>query len=214
MRTRSLLIFATVACAVMSASGLAAQTHSENDVRPHGPSGLVVGLNLTSSYATVDGASFGDHTFTGRGREGGGGMHLTLGYNFTPAIGVLLHAGGVLLNDDDERVLGGVDLALRYSLPGHSEAVIPYLEIAVGGYALEDETSGVGSELNGGTVSVAAGLNYFLTRRFALNADFRYNVGTFSTARIEGQSIADDAAMGFNTSRVNVGFNWFPMSSR
>lgn len=214
MRIRSFLIFATVACAVMTASGLAAQTHSENDVRPHGPSGLVVGLNLTSSYATVDGASFGDYTFTGRGREGGGGMHLTLGYNFTPAIGVLLHAGGVLLNDEDERVLGGVDLALRYSLPGHSEAVIPYLEIAVGGYALEDETSGVGSELNGGTVAVAAGLNYFLTRRFALNADFRYNVGTFSTAHIEGRSITDDDAMGFNTSRVNVGFNWFPMSSR
>ena len=68
--------------------------------------------------------------------------------------------------------------------------------------------------MNGGTVSVAAVLNYFLTRRFALNADFRYNVGTFSTARIEGRSITDDAAMGFNTSRVNVGFNWFPMSSR
>ena len=209
-----MLIFATVACAVMTVSGLAAQTHSENDVRPHGPTGLIVGLNITSSYATVDGASFGDHTFTDRGREGGGGMHLSLGYNFTPAIGVLLHAGGVLLNDDDERVLGGVDLALRYSLTGHSVAVIPYLEMAIGGYALEDDTSGVGSELNGGTVSVAAGLNYFLTRRFALNADFRYNVGTFTTARIEGRSITDDATMGFSTSRVNVGFNWFPMSSR
>jgi hypothetical protein len=209
-----LLRFATVACAVLTASGLAAQTHSENDVRPHGPTGLVVGLNLTSSYATVDGGSFGDHTFTDRGREGGGGMHLTLGYNFTPAIGVLLHAGGILLNDDDERVLGGVDLALRYSLTGHSEAVIPYLEMAVGGYALEDETSGVGSELSGGTVSVAAGLNYFLTRRFALNADFRYNVGTFTTARVEGQSITHDATIGLSTSRVNVGFNWFPRSSQ
>lgn len=215
MRTRTLLIFAAVAlCAGMTASGLAAQTDSESDVRPRGATGLIVGLNVTSSYATVDGASLGDHTFAGRGREGGGGMHLTLGYNFTPAIGVLVHAGGVLLNDEDERVLGGVDLALRYSLPGHSEAVIPYLEIAVGGYALDDETSGVGSELNGGTVSAAAGLNYFLTRRFALNADFRYHVGTFSTAHIEGRSIADDAAMGFSTSRVNVGFNWFPMNSR
>lgn len=210
--TRSLLIL--VAVATTTASALAAQTHSENDVRPHGPTGLIVGLNLTTSFATVDGASVGDHTFADRGREGGGGMHLTLGYNFTPAIGVLLHAGGVLLNDDDERVLGGIDLALRYSLTGRSEAVIPYLEIAVGGYALEDETSGIGSELNGGTVSVAAGLNYFLTRRFALNADFRYNVGSFTTASIEGQSIADDTTMGFSTNRVNVGFNWFPMSSR
>lgn len=214
MRTRSMLIFAAATCAVMTASGLAAQTHSENNVRPHGPTGLVVGLNLTSSFATVDGASFGDHTFTDRGREAGGGMHLSLGYNFTPAIGVLLHAGGISLNDEDERVLGGVDLALRYSLRGQSEAVIPYLEMAVGGYALEDELAGVGSELSGGTLSVAAGLNYFLTRRFALNADVRYNLGTFTTARIEGRSITDDAAMGFSTSRVNVGFNWFPMRSR
>lgn len=214
MRTRSLLIFAAVACAVMTASGLAAQTHSENDVRPHGPAGLVVGLNLTGSFATVDGASFGDHTFTDRGREGGGGMHLSLGYNFTPTIGVLLHAGGIVLNDEDERVLGGVDLALRYSLTGPSEAVIPYLEMAIGGYALEDEAAGVGSQLNGGTLSVAAGLNYFLTRRYALNADFRYNMGIFTTARIEGRSITDDAGMGFSTSRVNVGFNWFPMRSR
>lgn len=212
MRTRS-LIFAAAACAAMTASGIVAQTHSENDVRPHGPTGLVVGLNLTSSYATVDGGSFGDHTFTDRGREGGGGMHLSLGYNFTPAIGVLLHAGGILLNEEDERVLGGVDLALRYSLTGPSEAVIPYLEMAIGGHALEDE-AGVGSELNGGTLSVAAGLNYFFTRRFALNADFRYNMGTFTTALIEGRSITDDATMGFSTSRVNVGFNFFPMRSR
>lgn len=208
-----MLIFAVVACAVMTSSGLAAQTHSENDVRPHGPTGLVVGLNLTGSFATVDGASFGDHTFTDRGREGGGGMHLTLGYNFTPAIGVLVHAGGVGLNDD-ERVLGGVDLALRYSLTGPSVAVIPYLEMAIGGYALEDELAGVGSELNGGTLSVAAGLNYFLTRRFALNADVRYSIGAFTTARIDDRSITDDAGMGFSTSRMNVGFNWFPTSSR
>ena len=211
MRTRSLLIFATVACAVMTASGLAAQTHSESDVRPHGPTGLIVGLNATGSFATVDGASFGEHTFTDRGREGGGGMHLSLGYNFTPAIGVLLHAGGIGLNDD-ERVLGGIDLALRYSLTGPSEAVIPYLEMGIGAYGLVDE-EGVGSELNGGTLSVAAGLNYFLTRRFALNADFRYNMGIFDTARIDDRTIADDAAMGFSTSRVNVGFNWFPMAS-
>jgi len=211
MTMRSSLISIALAGALLIATGLSAQSHPSYSA-DHGPTGLIVGVNVTGSFVTVEGATFDEHTFDGRGREGGGGMHFTLGYGFSPGIGVLLHGGGVLLNEDDERILGGMELALRYSLASTPRSLMPYLEMAVGGFALEDGFEGGGSELAGGSLSVAGGFNLFVTRQVALNADFRYNMGMFTTVSRESRTIADDARMAFDSTRMNVGFNWYPMA--
>ena len=213
MTMRSLLISAALAGALLGATGLSAQTHPTN-VGDSRPTGLILGLNATGSFVTVSGATLQEHTFAGRGREGGGGMNFTVGYAFTPAIGVLLHGGAVVLNEEQEqeRVLGGVELAVRHSFATTSRSLVPYMEMALGGFALEDGVEGGGSEFAGGSLSVAAGFNYFVTRRFALNADFRYNMGMFSTVSVNSRTITDDARMGFGSSRVNVGINWYPMA--
>jgi hypothetical protein len=211
MTIRSLLISAAAAAGLLVAAGLSAQTPPASaEVR--GPMGLILGVNATGSFATVDGATFEEHTFDSRGREGGGGMQFTIGYAFTPRIGVLLHGGGVMLNEEDERVLGGVELALRYSFANSGLSLVPYMEMALGGFALEDGFENGGSELAGGSLSVAGGFNYFVARRVALNADFRYNMGLFPTVSVDSRKITDDARIGFGSSRVNVGFNWYPMA--
>lgn len=211
MTMRNLVIPAALAGALLAGTGLSAQHHPSGS-GDRGPTGLILGVNFTGSFVTVDGANFEEHTFDDRGREGGGGMLLTLGYAFTPEIGVLLHGGGVVLNEEEERVLGGLELALRYSFANSGRSLVPYMEMALGGFALEDGSENDSSELAGGSLSVAGGFNYFVTRRVALNADFRHNMGMFPTVSVDSRKITDDARMGFSFSRVNVGFNWYPMA--
>jgi len=211
MTMRNLLISGAVAAALLGATGLSAQTPPASS-GDRGPTGLILGVNATGSFVTVDGATIDGHTFDGRGREGGGGMQFTIGYAFTPGIGVLLHGGGVMLNEEQERVLGGVELALRYSFVNAPRSLVPYMEMALGGFALKDGVGNGRSELAGGSLSVAGGFNYFVTRRVALNADFRYNMGMFPTVSVDSRNITDDARMGFSSSRVNVGLNWYPMA--
>ena len=211
MTMRNLLISAALACALLAGTGLPAQ-QPPSDSGDRGRTGLILGVNFTGSFATVDGATFEEHTFDSHGREGGGGMFLTLGYAFTPAIGVLLHGGAVALNEEKERTLGGVELALRYSFASSGRSLVPYMEMGLGGFALEDSSENGSSELAGGSLSVAGGFNYFVTRRVALNADFRYYMGMFPTVSVDSRTITDDARMGFSSSRVNVGINLFPMA--
>jgi hypothetical protein len=211
MTMRSLLISAAAAAGLLVAAELSAQTPTPSaEVR--GPTGLILGVNATGSFVTVDGATIDGHTFDSRGREGGGGMQLTIGYAFTPRIAVLLHGGAVMLNEEQERTLGGVELALRYSIANSGQSLVPYMEMALGGFALQDGVGNGSSELAGGSLSVAGGFNHFVTRRVALNADFRYNMGMFPTASVDSRKITDDARMGFSSSRVNVGLNWYPMA--
>lgn len=214
MMIRTFLNGIALACALVSTTALSAQLHPEDDGDRGSTTGLIVGVNFTGSFVTVGDAIVDEHSFDSRGQEGGGGMHFTLGYGLTPTIGVLLHGGAVMLGEDEERTIGGVDLAVRYSFAAPARPVVPYLEMAVGGSALDDGVDDGGSEFTGGSLSVATGLNVFVTRRLALNADFRYNMGMFATISHEGRSITDDARMGFSTSRVNVGFNWHPMAGR
>jgi hypothetical protein len=117
-----------------------------------------------------------------------------------------------MLNEEQERTLGGVELALRYSIANSGRSLVPYMEMALGGFALQDGIGNRRSELAGGSLSVAGGFNYFVTRQVALNADFRYNMGMFPTASVDSRKITDDARIGFGSSRVNVGFNWYPMA--
>jgi hypothetical protein len=211
MTMRNLLISTVLAGALLAATGLSAQPNPSSS-GDRGPTGLILGVNLTGSFVTVDGATFEEHTFDSRGREGGGGMHFTVGYAFAPGIGVLLHGGGVVLNEEEERMLGGVELAVRYSFASSSRSLVPYMEMALGGFALEEGFENGGAELAGGSLAVAGGFNFFVTRRVALNADFRYNMGMVTTVSLGSRTIADDARMGFGSSRVNVGFNWYPMA--
>jgi hypothetical protein len=90
------------------------------------------------------------------------------------------------------------------------EAVVPYLEIAAGGFALEDKLQGDGFELEGGSLALGAGLNYFVSPRFALNIDLRYNMGVANTLSDGSGSIIDHDGMGIDACRVNIGFNWYP----
>jgi hypothetical protein len=164
MTIRSLLFAAAFTGVLLGATGLSAQNPPASSGE-RGPKGLILGVNATGSFVTVDGATFEGHTFDGRGREGGGGMQFTIGYAFTPGIGVLLHGGAVMLNEHEERTLGGMELALRYSFASEPRSLVPYMEMAVGGFALEDGVGNGRSEFAGGSLSIAGGFNYPMARR-------------------------------------------------
>lgn len=209
MTIRALLVPAVLACAFLTPTILSAQHCCETFGSERSATGLIVGLNFTGASVTLD-----DPLFASADRELGGGMYFTLGYNFTPEIGLMLHAGGVVLSDDEDRTLGHADLGLRFSLANPARAVVPYLEIAFGGGSLQDEIEEESFELSGVGFTGAVGVNYFLSRRLALNVDFRYNLSEFNTLKIGSESVSDTVGMGINSSRVNFGFNWYPMAAR
>lgn len=211
MTMRSLLISATLAGGLLVAAELSAQAPASS-AEARGPAGLFLGASFTGSFVTVDGATLGGRTFDDRGREGGGGMHFTVGYAFSPAISVVVRGGGVLLNEEEERMLGGMELALRHGFVTTSRSLRPYLEMGLGGSALEHGTRARGTEFAGGSLSVAGGFDYFVTRQVALNADFGYTMGMFTTVSVDDRTIADDARLGFSSSRVNLGVSWYPMA--
>jgi opacity protein-like surface antigen len=206
MTTRSILVPAAIACALL-ATDLSAQHCCETKSMGRSATGLIVGANLTRSSVGVDDARFGRSK-----RESGPGMYFTLGYHFTPVVGVLLNAGGVVLNEAEDRVFGHGELALRFALPRPGWVLLPYLEIGFGGAALSDESEAESFELSGTGLTGTVGINYFISRRFALNADVRYNRGELTQLKVGRGRTSDIAGIGVDASRVNIGFNWYPMA--
>lgn len=206
MTTRSILAPAAVACALL-ATNLPAQHSSEANAAGRSPAGLVVGVNLTRSSVEVDDTRFGR-----RARESGPGMDFTLGYHFTPVAALLVSGGGVVLDESEERVFGHAELGFRLALPRPAWALVPYVEIAVGGSALSDESEGESIELSGIGVTGTVGINYFVSRRFAINADFRYNTSELAMMKVGRGPTSDIAGIPVNASRINMGVNWYPMA--
>jgi hypothetical protein len=205
MTTRFILVPAAVACALL-ATDLPAQQCCEAEAPGRSATGLVVGASLARSSVSVDDTRFGRNA-----RESGPGMHFTLCYHFTPVVGLLLHGGGVVLNESEERVFGHAELALRLALPRPGWALLPYVEIAVGGSALSDESEGESLELSGTGVTGTVGINYFVSRRCAVNADFRYNKSELTMMKVGRGPSSDIAGIPVDASRINIGFNWYPM---
>jgi len=169
--------------------------------------GLHLGAAVNATSIKLDQTAFSSDE-----RESGFGASVYAGYNFTRNFGLLLSLAGSNINDDETNDFGVVhiDLIGRASFPGQTP-LVPYLELGVAGVAasyVPDNEDKV--ELSGAGLTLGAGLNYFFTPRVALDLGFRFTPGEFGTAKIDGREVDAGGGVGFNTTRVNVGFAFYP----
>ncbi len=168
--------------------------------------GLHLGAAVNATSIKLDETTFSDDE-----RENGYGANIYAGYNFTQNLGLLISLTASNINDRDTEDFGvaHIDLAGRASFPGRS-ARVPYLEIGVAAVGAEYEVQGQEVELEGTGISFGGGLNYFFTRRVALDLGFRFTIGEFGTAKIANREVETGDGVGFNTTRLNLGFAFYP----
>jgi hypothetical protein len=141
------------------------------------------------------------------------GIGAILGYGFSPAIAIYLNVDGAVLDVDGEEMTAGFgDLGLRYTFGTNAAAVRPFLNAALTGASLRfDIGDGREVELRGGGATVGGGVNYFLSRRVALEGALQLTFGRYNEARVERVTVPlDDLEFDFRATRVQLGVNFRP----
>ena len=172
--------------------------------------GFYVGGGLNASSIKIDDSDIGDSD-----RESGGGFYFHAGWNFTPRLGAFIGgaAANISADDGNDFLLGHADLGGRLSFPGAS-SFLPYIEVAITAVSAEDEFEDQDVELSGTGATGAAGFNYFLSQKVALDLNVRYTVGEFNTVKIGDISISNDDGIGMNTARINLGLAYYPFAGQ
>jgi opacity protein-like surface antigen len=170
------------------------------------PRGLLLGAHLAPTTVEFESAT---------GPESALGLGLTLGYAFTPRWALLLTADGASYEPDGARsdyTVGHGDLLLRFSFAGIGGALVPLLEAGIGGRQVETRTEVGTFEAGGGTGTLGAGLQYFLSPPLALELGVRGTFGqleeiTWGTHRQE----IDEPVTSL---RWRAGIVWYPQIGR
>jgi opacity protein-like surface antigen len=200
-------VLAVVGCTVLAlqTSVAQAQLGSASGSDRSSTQGFVIGLGLNGSSIEIDDADLGGDA------QSGGGLNFVIGYNFTPNLGLFLNTSGANIDDDDDGyTLGQADLAVRYSFASPERAFAPYLEAGFTGIVARDDVDGADVVLSGHGFTGAIGLNYFFSRTVALDTNFRYTGGKFTTVEIDGEDFSDGSSVDVNTGRFNIGISFFP----
>ena len=192
---------ATLLALLVGASAASANAQAP-DVR-----GLHLGAAFSATSIKLDETEFSDDD-----SDGGIGLNLQAGYNFTRNLGLLLSVAGATVDADDADDYGvaHIDLLGRASFPGRS-ALVPYVELGITGVGASYEPELASKvELRGGGVTIGAGLNYFFTRRVAFDLGLRFTGGEIDNAEIADREIDVPDGLGFRTTRLNIGFAFYP----
>ncbi|HEY0024595.1 MAG TPA: outer membrane beta-barrel protein [Longimicrobium sp.] len=202
---------ALLAAAVLSAPRAVAQV-SDN-------SGLL--LNLNAAGAVLNTESQGV-----KSRETGTGFGFLLGYGFNERIALYLavdalqvrYDGGREIEElDGEYVVGQLDIGLRYTFLGAGSALRPYVSAAIASTGVADEFADEeGGEpfvasAGGSGFSVGAGLQYFVSRRLAVELAVQESITSLSEFEKDGEAI-DPAGAGsdLTVARLKLGVTWHP----
>ncbi len=167
------------------------------------------GIHLGAA-ANATSIKFDETEFSDDERENGYGASVYAGYNFTKNLGLLLNLTAANINDSqtEDFSVAHIDLLGRASFPG-SSPLVPYLEAGVTAVGTEYDVAGEEVELDGTAISLGAGLNYFFTRRVALDFGFRFTTGEL-TAKIGDREVEPLDGVGFNTTRLKLGLAFYP----
>jgi opacity protein-like surface antigen len=196
--------FVRIATASVLLSAFLAATASAQ--RAADVKGFHFGGALSATSIEMDETSFTDDE-----RESGLGLNLNAGYNFNRNFGLIVALTGASIDDEgtgDFRV-GHADLGGRVSFPGRS-AFVPYLELALTAMSADFEVQGQDVELEGGGLTLGAGLNYFFSPRVAFDASLRFTGGKFTKIQINDRDAGDVDELDVNTSRLNLGIAFYP----
>ena len=179
-------------------------------------SGLILGLSLNGSALRSDELN----TDT----ESGAGLAAQLGWGFTKNFAFVVEGSAARIESIGGNFnLAHLDVAGRWHFVSKSHGFVPFLEVGYAGRALakndvlmadENGTTYTGDlAVLGGGVSFGGGLEYFLSRKWALGGAFKWTAGEFNQVRIDNVTI-DGFGIDATSARFNMGFTWYPMGGR
>jgi opacity protein-like surface antigen len=198
---RSLSVRVLLGVGLLCTSAATAEAQVFPDTR-----GIHLGAAVNATSIKIDETAFSDDE-----RENGYGAHLYAGYNFTKNLGLLLSLTAANINDNltEDFGVAHIDLMGRASFPGRS-ALVPYLELGLSAVGAGYDSEGGEVDLSGAGLGLGAGINYFFSRKLALDLGFRYTTGEFGTAKINDREVDSGDGVGFNTTRINLGIAFYP----
>ncbi|HEU0054576.1 MAG TPA: outer membrane beta-barrel protein, partial [Longimicrobium sp.] len=129
--------------------------------------------------------------------ENGIGAGVQVGYGFGQHVTVFFRVTGTSVDspgnaEDDNYTLGHADLGARYSFGTFSSKLRPFLGGAFSGRALSFNLIEGGTlETRGPAFTGSGGLEYFLSRNFALEAALSIAYGEFNEGRYENSGWVD-----------------------
>ncbi len=160
--------------------------------------GFVASASLAST-----GVAFDDDNID---NENGFGLHLDLGYNFNPRVGLFLGIGGFALDDDNE-TLSYLDIGPRF-YPLASRGVKPYIDVVFTGSVFEQDVDGVDFVRSGGGLGGGVGVHYFVQRRLALNLGITLSRMNYNELKVNDVVVDEDDMRTWN-SRIKAGVAYY-----
>ena len=160
--------------------------------------GFVASASLAST-----GVSFDDENIR---NESGFGLHLDLGYNFNPRVGLFVGLGGFALEDENE-TLGYVDIGPRF-YPISSRGLQPYIDLAFTGSAFASDEDGIETTISGVGFSGGGGIHWFVGRNVGLNLGIMMTRVNYDKVTSEGVSVDGLDFKAWN-SRIKAGVAFY-----
>ncbi|MDH4036036.1 MAG: porin family protein [Candidatus Krumholzibacteria bacterium] len=170
-------ILSTIAilASTLSFSSVGAQEHPSDK-------GLSLALRLSGGEFRAT-----DVTSDTKISDAGGGLALTVGYDFNPVFGLQVEFAGngfSSLAPGLEAATGSVALLMQYRfLPGHITR--PYLRAGLAGYGLTFRSDLGDVNANGGSVPLSAGVEFLVARHVALGLDVTHHIVAFDEVSVE-----------------------------
>ncbi len=177
--------------------------------------GWFVGFHLGSASIEAEEIFPTDDTYSG----GGAGLHF--GYGFTPKFALAFDLTGSGVDVEGEDVaMAHFDIMARYAFTSPTRRVVPFLEAGFSGRAIGQENAMIEEggptgdlTISGGGFTFGAGIQYYMTPRWALGAGFKTTNGEFSRIQLDNVSV-DGFELDGTTTRFNIGITWYAKGGR
>jgi opacity protein-like surface antigen len=184
MKIAALVTIGAVAAALTAGSASAQAGTDKSNTR-----GLALGVNFNQSAVGAPLPWRADQ---------GSGVGLRVGYGVTDKLSVFARTDYAYRSSH-------LDAGVRYSFGSPGSALRPYAELAATrvGFAPAEDFRSTGY---GATAGV--GVEYFVSRKLALDVGVVHSEGRYTSTKIEGEPV--DRTFHFNSSRLNIGFKWRP----
>jgi hypothetical protein len=146
-----------------------------------------------------------DASTNGNVSDVGGGLSLTLGYDFNAVFGLQLELSGngySSLAPGLDAGIGSLAILMQYRfLPGHFAR--PYLRAGLGGYTLGFNDPYGEATASGGGVPIGAGVEFVVARHVSLGVDVTYHIISYDEVTLESSGVGLTYDIDADGSQIN-----------
>lgn len=190
---RNVIVVFAVLSSVLASAGARAQDQPSDQ-------GLNLALRLSAGEFRATDAGSNEKV-----SDVGGGLALTLGYDFNPVFGLQMELSGngySSLAPGLDAGIGSLALLMQYRfLPGHFAR--PYLRAGLGGYTLEFSDALGNVTASGGGVPLGAGVEFAIARHVSLGVDVTYHIIGYEEVTLESSGVGLTYDIDADGSQIN-----------